>query len=51
MKRNGKEGGKMERGERKKTDATKAIFVDEVSSNYQCIYSIHLGICHCLRRQ
>ena len=31
MRRNGKERGKTERGERKKSDATKSIFIDKVS--------------------
>ena len=40
--RNGKE---EKRG--KKADATKSIFIEKVSSNYQCIYSKS----HCLQRQ
>jgi len=42
--RNGKEGV---REQRKKADATKSIFIEKVSSNYQCIYSKG----HCLKKQ
>jgi len=42
--RNGKEGVKEER---KKADATKSIFIEKVSSNYQCLYSKG----HCLKKQ
>lgn len=40
--RNGKEGVRE-----KNADATKSIFIEKVSSNYQCIYSKG----HCLKKQ
>ena len=43
--KNGKEGVREER--KKKEDATKSIFIEKVSSNYQCIYSKG----HCLKKQ
>jgi len=36
-----------EKRREKKADATKSIFIEKVSSNYQCIYSKG----HCLKKQ
>ena len=43
--RNRKEGVREER--KKRLDATKSIFIEKVSSNYQCIYSKG----YCLKKQ